>query len=349
MASSSREQSQEEIEKAKELFSSGTRNYYVKDYDHAVEDLSQVCTLYSDVYGSTADELGAPYFLYAKALIGLAQNEVKLIDIPEGEESEDSQSESCGEEVKEEEEPEEEATPSIEEKLPEAEKKEKEFEDDDDDDEVEEEGSKPVKEEDEITNLQLAWEILELAVTIFTNRGESGKSQLAECRVELAGISFENNTYEEAVRDYVKARDILVTLPDTNQRHMAELYYKLGLCQMMVNSYSDSIASLNSACDCLDKVIAENKEKGTTEDEITELIAELEDTKKDISCKIEEIRASKMAVLEDLTKKCTQPAEKSDKSPAASSEASSTVTVKRSATAQEPTNINHLIKRKKTE
>ncbi|XP_059620371.1 protein NASP homolog [Phlebotomus argentipes] len=335
MASSSREQSQEEIDRAKELLSSGTRNYYVKDYDHAVEDLSQVCTLYSDVYGTTADELGAPYLLYAKALIALAQNEVKLIDIPEGEDSEDSESESCGEG----EEPkapeaktEEEAEAG---KAPEAGGSKKEFEDDDDDEE--EQTTNPESTEEDITNLQLAWEILELAVTIFTSRGKNGESQLAECHAELAGISFENNNYEEAVRDFTKAMAILVTLPEPDQRHLAELYYKMGLSHMMLNNFNDSIEALNKACECLDNVIAKNKEKGVPGDEITELIAELEDSKKDIYCKIDEIKASKMAVLEDLTKTCATSPDKS--TPEASKSPSSAN--------QKPTNISHLIKRKK--
>ncbi|XP_055708345.1 protein NASP homolog [Phlebotomus papatasi] len=339
MASSSREQSQEEIDRAKELFSSGTRNYYVKDYDRAVEDLSQVCTLYSDVYGTTADELGAPYLLYAKALIGLAQNEVKLIDIPEGEDDEDSESESCDEEDdakgKKDDEGESSEAAGKSEK-PSSSKKKKDDDDDDEDEEEEneEQTTNPESTEEDITNLQLAWEILELAVTIFTSRGESGKSQLAECHSELAEISFENNNYEEAVRDFTKARDLLVTLPEANHRQLAELYYKMGLSHMMLNAFNDSISALNSACECLDKVIAENKEKGAPEDEITELIAELEDSKKDIYCKIEEIRASKMAVLEDIRKTCGSP-EPSDALPS------------KTPPTQQPTNISHLIKRKK--
>uniref|UniRef100_A0A1L8DC71 Tetratricopeptide SHNi-TPR domain-containing protein n=1 Tax=Nyssomyia neivai TaxID=330878 RepID=A0A1L8DC71_9DIPT len=333
MASSSNEQSQEELERAKELYSSGTRSYYVKDYDLAVEDLSQVCTLYSDAYGTLGDQLGPPYLLYAKALIALAQNEVKLIDIPEGEGSEDSESESCDDEEAKEKPPEggesskAEASGS----------KDKDKDKDDEDDDEEEEGEQttnPESTEEDITNLQLAWEILELAVTIFTSRGDDGKSQLAECHAELAGISFENNNYEEAVRDFTKAKDILTTLPDTNQRQLAELYYKMGLSHMMVNAFSESIEALNSACECLDKVIAENKEKGPQEEEITELIAELEDSKKDIFSKIEEIKASKMAVLDDMRKTASG-------SPVGAPE------VIKTPPAQQPTNISHLIKRKK--
>lgn len=53
----------EKILKAKELFSQGSRNFLVKSYDEAADDLSQVCQLYEEVYGELADELGQPFLL----------------------------------------------------------------------------------------------------------------------------------------------------------------------------------------------------------------------------------------------------------------------------------------------
>lgn len=53
----------EKILKAKELFSQGSRNFLVKSYDEAADELSQVCQLYEEVYGELADELGQPLLL----------------------------------------------------------------------------------------------------------------------------------------------------------------------------------------------------------------------------------------------------------------------------------------------
>lgn len=53
----------EKILKGKELFSLGSRNFLVKSYDEAADELSQVCQLYEEVYGELADELGQPLLL----------------------------------------------------------------------------------------------------------------------------------------------------------------------------------------------------------------------------------------------------------------------------------------------
>jgi len=54
---------EEKILKAKELFSQGSRNFLVKSYDEAADELSQVCQIYEEVYGELADELGQPLLL----------------------------------------------------------------------------------------------------------------------------------------------------------------------------------------------------------------------------------------------------------------------------------------------
>jgi len=54
---------EEKILKGKELFSQGSRNFLVKSYDEAADELSQVCQIYEDIYGELADELGQPLLL----------------------------------------------------------------------------------------------------------------------------------------------------------------------------------------------------------------------------------------------------------------------------------------------
>lgn len=55
---------EEKIVEAKELYSKGSRNFLVKSYYEAADQLSQVCELYSELYGPLSDELGMPYLLY---------------------------------------------------------------------------------------------------------------------------------------------------------------------------------------------------------------------------------------------------------------------------------------------
>lgn len=82
---------QDKIARAKELFAIGTRNYYVRSYSEAADDLGEASKLYGEVYGIDGDELGEVYLLYAKSLIAIGQEENKLIDVPEEDEEEDEE------------------------------------------------------------------------------------------------------------------------------------------------------------------------------------------------------------------------------------------------------------------
>lgn len=67
----------------------GCRNYYVRKYSDAADDLSEASKLFGEVYGIDAVELGDVYLMYAKSLIAIGQEENKLIDVPEEEEDDE--------------------------------------------------------------------------------------------------------------------------------------------------------------------------------------------------------------------------------------------------------------------
>lgn len=90
--------SDEKIAKAKELYARGCRNYYVKSYSDAADDLSEASKLMGEEYGVDGDELGDVYLLYAKSLIAVGQDENKLIDVPEEDEESDEENEAPVEE-----------------------------------------------------------------------------------------------------------------------------------------------------------------------------------------------------------------------------------------------------------
>lgn len=83
----------EKILKGKELYARGCRNYYVKSYSEAADDLSDACKFYTEAYGVDGDELGDVYLLYAKALVAVGQEENKLIEVPENEDDDDEPNE----------------------------------------------------------------------------------------------------------------------------------------------------------------------------------------------------------------------------------------------------------------
>lgn len=90
--------SEEKVAKAKELYARGCRNYYVKSYSEAADDLGEAAKLYGEEYGVDGEELGEVYLLYAKALVAIGQDENKLIEVPEEEEEEDDEDEEDQEE-----------------------------------------------------------------------------------------------------------------------------------------------------------------------------------------------------------------------------------------------------------
>lgn len=89
--------SDDKITKGKELYGRGCRNYYVKSYTEAADDLSEACKFYTEAYGVDGDELGDVYLLYAKALVAVGQEENKLIEVPENEEEDEPVEEDDGE------------------------------------------------------------------------------------------------------------------------------------------------------------------------------------------------------------------------------------------------------------
>lgn len=208
---------EEKIVHAKDLYARGSRNYLVKDYTEAADELSEVCALYAEIYGDNSDELGMPYLLYAKSLVALAQQgEHKIMEIPEEEPEDDDDNDDNDEGEGDETEAPAEASvagssgtsktngsngiangESVEPK-PGTSGEEAPTSTDDPDVPTEEE------EDTQTANLQIAWEVLELAVQIFLRQGDSAASNLAAAYFELAEISFENAQYEAALRDYSK-------------------------------------------------------------------------------------------------------------------------------------------------
>lgn len=371
---------EDKVAEAKELFGRGSRNFCMKQYSEAADDLSACCAIYSDLYGPTSDECGLPYLMYAKSLTALGKDENNLI-VPgeEGEEEgeDDDEEEEGGEEDGEGEGEEKES----EEKMETAEEKSGENGEEKKDEGEGEAGSsdKPAvddaqpgpststnggeqaeaTEDDEEEkgggNLEVAWEILELAVKIFEAQGEKGYDNLSECYSELAGISFENTHFSEAINDYKKSLAVYEKTGKSDSRLVAEIFYKIGLCHVMLNEFDDSVKSFREACGELDKVIEQEKAKEQN-DETKATIKDLEETKQEIADKIADVEEAKKTSIEEVKRELSKlmngggsangfdaGAGPSSSSAAATNGSSSSS----SKSAEKPTDISHLIKRKK--
>lgn len=331
----------EQIAQAQELLSIATRNYYVKAYSDAADDFSTACSILSEVYGPSADALGKPYLLYAKCLIALGQEENKIMEIPEEQEEDDDD-----EEEEEEDDGREEngagvngpsegtaakptegavdpAQPGTSTGITES---------------AMDNNTSQEDEDGDVGNLQVAWEVLELAVGIFSRNPERRKD-LAESYIELAGISFENSNFEAAVKDFQQALDVLGELSEKNFRELAEINYKIGLAYSMLNQFDESSVYLKRATCNLDEIIKaeEGKENITPED--AAVISDLKETKGEIENKIAEVMEYKEQSLEEVKREISKLVGTNEQPKPNSSSAPNP---------QKPaSDISHLIKRKR--
>lgn len=354
------------------LLLSGKRDFIVQDYASAAASLEEACKLLANLYGETAKECGEAYLFYGRALLELARQESDVLGNAlesEEEKEDDDDDEEDGEEEKSQEGDSAENEEDAEEDLEKPEPALKE----DTEPPPSEPGtstagpsglSSPPKEED-VPNLQLAWEVLEIAKNIFKRQAEEEtenqnehRLKVAEVLLRLGEISLESDNCEQAVEDFSECLKIQMELLEADSRKMAETYYQRGLAysfgglyQEAVNDFRDAVRVLELRLDNCNRFVNENKDKerkGSLEDDpvwvaerevedlqllLPEVRNRVEDTEDTIR---QDCRALKDATIEKMRERLPAP------SP-----------VKKSSDSQlessRPVNvITHLIKRKRT-
>lgn len=355
---------EEKTLKAKELYGRGCRNYYVKSYSEAADTLSDACELYGEIYGVDGEELGEVYLLYAKALIAVEKQENKLMDIQEEDEDDDEndEEEECSEiDSKDPEEngktsESESKDPKIDSKDPESDLKEPETDSKDPESELkesetvlingtsngeskDENDQKEDLEEEDGGNLEVAWEVLQNAASIFQKQEEKGLSNLLDVYNEMAGISIENGNFAVALEDYARALAVFDRIEESqrNYRIAAEIHYRIGLCQTLEKIYDESIKSFQKAHDLLADVIEKEKSKEQT-DEVAANIKDMEETMQEILNKINETGDVKADEVEKVKKELAKFYNKMNGTADNSKEQQSS---------ESPKDISHLVKRKK--
>ncbi|XP_065657262.1 protein HGV2 isoform X2 [Hydra vulgaris] len=166
--------------------------------------------------------------------------------------------------------------------------------------------------DEEITNMQLSWEMFELCC-IICNRmmtyGEEkkvneAKSFLAEAKYGLAQISLESERYEESVIDFQACLELYKNiLTDREDRKIAEVYYNIGLALLFDKKFAEAITNFEQAVSVLEARVKmlENKvnelEKNGDKDKIDEYKKEITELKDlvllDMMAKIEDAQEMK--------------------------------------------------------
>jgi len=273
---------------AMEHMMEGRRNFLVEDYSESVSSLAVACEMLAKQFGETANECADSYFHYGKALLELARMEGGVLGnalegVPEGDDTEDPQVESAEKMTEDEREDVgtkvmealEENFVEHEEKvatLLEGHKKAVDCEEEEDVEEGQEsmdvdvkEGEKSEKksedemeaevENEDLSNLQRAWEVLELAKIIYTRmikeaKNEMNEKKLCETLLTLGEVSIENENWSTAVEDLkaclTKRKEL-----GMESRLIAETHYHLGVALCYDSKFDEAVKSLHDAKDVL--------------------------------------------------------------------------------------------------
>jgi len=155
-------------------------------------------------------------------------------------------------------------------------------------------------EDEEPSNLQLAWEMLELAKVVYTKQIETGEGKKSEMEEKLCSsilalgeVSIENENYSQAVEDIKLCLKKQENLPK-DSRIIAETHYQLGVAQGFNAQYDEAVESLNSAIKIIKEKTKNMKEanKSPSDDQKKE-IAELEALVPEIEEKIADTKDMK--------------------------------------------------------
>ncbi|XP_064865266.1 nuclear autoantigenic sperm protein-like isoform X3 [Oncorhynchus nerka] len=176
--------------------------------------------------------------------------------------------------------------------------KEVEEEDDDDDDDDEGEGTAEDKEsEEEVGNLQLAWEMLEVAKVIYKRKeNEADQLMAAQAYLKLGEVGAESGNYPAAVEDFQDCLALQLKHLPPHSRLLAETHYQLGMTYCYIGQYSQAIQHYSSSVKVIEGRLAMlqgvlDKGENGAEEGKTEL-EELKLLLPDIAEKVEDAKES---------------------------------------------------------
>ncbi|XP_064865267.1 nuclear autoantigenic sperm protein-like isoform X5 [Oncorhynchus nerka] len=169
-------------------------------------------------------------------------------------------------------------------------------EDDDDDDEGE--GTAEDKEsEEEVGNLQLAWEMLEVAKVIYKRKeNEADQLMAAQAYLKLGEVGAESGNYPAAVEDFQDCLALQLKHLPPHSRLLAETHYQLGMTYCYIGQYSQAIQHYSSSVKVIEGRLAMlqgvlDKGENGAEEGKTEL-EELKLLLPDIAEKVEDAKES---------------------------------------------------------
>ncbi len=126
------------------------------------------------------------------------------------------------------------------------------------------------EDEEDPSNLQLAWEMLELCKSIYQKHADSLEAtsqqrldleaKLSETFQTLGEVSIENENYPQAIEDLTMCLNRRQDLLPEDSRCIAETHYQLGVALGFNANFDEAVNALSDAIGVLEKRIANLKE-----------------------------------------------------------------------------------------
>jgi len=327
--------------------SNGKRHLLVGDIPEAVSTLAQASELLAKQFGETNIECAEAYFYYGKALLEMSRLESSVLGnalegVPEGGDlADDSQVESPEKMTDEEKkvvagkvkealdfnyqtcEVERERAEAAE--MEEGGDEESQEGDEPMDDEESSSPALPLEEtapsssttdttastekedEDELSNLQHAWEMLELAKVLYTKESETASDdkkaefskKICDVFLHLGEISLENENFQQAVEDLTSCLAKRKEFLPADSRSIAETHYQLGIALVYSDKFDDAESSMNSAVEVLSARL-ENLIKMESSEYLEKEIVDLKDLVKEIREKVSDFKDMKTSAPKKL-------------------------------------------------
>ncbi|XP_034387443.1 nuclear autoantigenic sperm protein isoform X1 [Cyclopterus lumpus] len=332
-------------EEAKKLIGTGNRHLVMGDVVAAVSVFQDACSMLAAKYGDTAEECGEAFFLCGKSLLELARMENSVLG---------NALEGVPEESEEEEQPNSSNIESA--------NNLDDDDDDDDEDDDNEDGEKngQDKEEDEVGNLQLAWEMLEVAKVIYKRKeGKDDQLMAAQAYLKLGEVSAESGNYPQALEDFQECLALQLKHLPPHSRLLAETHYHVATTLCYMDQYSQAIQHYNSSIKVIETRLAMLQDAIGAAEEQNEM-EELKQLLPDIREKVEDAKesqrtasAASQAIQQTLGGASTSSASAflcENGGPSSSFATASQIPVKScdsASTVKAVSNISHLVRKKR--
>uniref|UniRef100_H3DL42 Nuclear autoantigenic sperm protein (histone-binding) n=1 Tax=Tetraodon nigroviridis TaxID=99883 RepID=H3DL42_TETNG len=159
-----------------------------------------------------------------------------------------------------------------------------------------EEGNEQEKEEEEVGNLQLAWEMLEVAKVIYKRKDDKdGQLTAAQIYLKLGEVSAESGNYPQALEDFQECLCLQLKYLPPHSRLLAETHYHVATTLCYMDKYSQAIQHYNSSIEVIEKrleMLQEAIAKTEAEDGAARELEELKQLLPEIREKVEDAMES---------------------------------------------------------